>query len=64
MAKVPKMRPRTKHINVKYHHFRKWVHDGYIKVFQVGTDDQLADIFTKNLGIEPFIRFCKAISGW
>jgi hypothetical protein len=23
MAKTPKMRPRTKHINIKYHHFRE-----------------------------------------
>jgi hypothetical protein len=23
LARVPKMRPRTKHINTKYHHFRK-----------------------------------------
>jgi len=25
IAKVPKMRPRTKHINTKYHHFRDFV---------------------------------------
>jgi hypothetical protein len=23
MARLPKMRPRTKHLNVKYHHFRE-----------------------------------------
>jgi hypothetical protein len=49
LAKVPKMRPRTKHINPTYHHFRKYVHEGLIKVVQVSTDNQWADIFTKNL---------------
>jgi hypothetical protein len=28
LAKVPKMRPRTRHINQKYHHFREWVKFG------------------------------------
>jgi hypothetical protein len=28
LAKVPKMRPRTRHINQKYHHFREWVKTG------------------------------------
>jgi hypothetical protein len=30
MAQVPKMRPRTKHLNVKYHHFRTYVANGEI----------------------------------
>jgi hypothetical protein len=25
LAKVPKMHPRTKHLNIKYHHFREHV---------------------------------------
>jgi hypothetical protein len=28
IAKVPKMRPRTKHLNIKYHHFREEVRKG------------------------------------
>ena len=32
MAKVPKMRPRTKHLNVKYHHFRDHVERGEISL--------------------------------
>jgi hypothetical protein len=27
MARLPKMRPRTKHLNMKYHHFREAVAD-------------------------------------
>ena len=47
LAKVPKMRPRTKHINIKYHHFRAHVQSGTVKVQHVSTDSQIADIFTK-----------------
>ena len=64
LCKVPKMRPRTKHINVKYHHFRQYVFDGKIKVQQVRSENQLADIFTKNVPIEKFLRFRKGICGW
>ncbi len=30
IANVPKMRPRTKHLNIKYHHFREEVRKGTI----------------------------------
>jgi hypothetical protein len=64
LAKVPKMRPHTKHINPKYHHFRKYVHNGFVKVVQVSTNDQWADISTKNLPRDLFLHFRKKILGW
>jgi hypothetical protein len=64
LSKVPKMRPRTKHINPKYHHFRKHVANKEIAIEQVRSQDQIADIFTKNLPKELFIKFRKAICGW
>jgi hypothetical protein len=64
LAKVPKMRPRTKHINAKYHHFRKYVAKGMIVVEYISTQFQLADIFTKNLAVDLFLRFRKGIMGW
>ena len=45
LAKVPKNRPRTKHIAVKYHHFRTAVQQGYLLVKRVDTLEHLADIF-------------------
>ena len=30
MTRVPKMRLRTKHINVNYHHFREFVRNGMV----------------------------------
>jgi hypothetical protein len=64
LANVPKMRPRTKHINTKYHHFRKYVSEGKISVQHVRTENQIADIFTKNLGRELFLKFRNALTGW
>jgi Reverse transcriptase (RNA-dependent DNA polymerase) len=64
LANVPKMRPRTKHINAKYHHFRQYVADKTIQVLKVSTKDQLADILTKNLNEELFLKFRKLICGW
>ena len=64
LANVPKMRPRTKHINTKYHHFRAFVAKGLIKVLKIGTEEQLADILTKNLKEELFLQIRKWICGW
>ena len=64
LAKVPKMRPRTKHINIKYHHFRAHVQQGTITVQHVSTEDQVADIFTKPLPIALFLKHRQSILGW
>ncbi len=32
VANIPKMRPRTKHLNIKYHHFKEEVRKGTISV--------------------------------
>jgi hypothetical protein len=64
MARTPKMRPRTKHMNLKYHHFREAVEVGLVTIHAVGTADQNADIFTKPLSQELFEKFRKAIMGW
>jgi hypothetical protein len=64
LANVAKMRPRTKHINAKYHHFRQYVADKNIKVLKIATLDQLADILTKNLPETLFSKFRKLICGW
>ena len=49
LAMVPKLRPRTKHINNKYHHFRSVVHTGQIGARHVPTKEQLANMFMKPL---------------
>ena len=48
-ARLPKMWPHTKAINVIYHHFRKYVRLVGIKVYPISTNYQVADMFTKPL---------------
>ena len=64
MARSPKMRPRTKHLNIKYHHFCEAVEAGDITIHAVSTEDQWADIFTKPLASSLFDRFRTSIMGW
>jgi hypothetical protein len=64
MAKTPKMRPRTKPINVEYHHFHEEVEDGNLKLKKIDSLDQQAAIFTKPLEVILFKKFCKHIMGW
>jgi hypothetical protein len=64
LARIPKMRPRTKHLNVKYHHFREHVRKGLISVHPISTLKQQADIYTKPLPQDLFQKFRLAIFGW
>ncbi len=56
LARLPKLHPRTKHINVCYHHFHEHVQKGLIKIFPVGTSDQIADVHTKAPAQNDFVR--------
>jgi hypothetical protein len=58
LAKAPKMRPRTKQINLVLHHFRDYVRRGLVVIYPVGILEQLADIFTKPLS-SAFFRSTK-----
>ena len=69
LARAPKMRPRTKHINQKYHFFRSQVarpgdNEGRIHILAIDTREQLGDIFTKAVSNDLFLKFRKAIMGW
>ena len=69
MSKNPKFTNRTKHIAIKYHHFRKNVKtssnkDGFIEDVCCPTHDQLADIFTKPRTDKIFFKLRKELMGW
>jgi hypothetical protein len=64
LARLPKMRPRTKHINVKYHHFREAVAAKRVTILHVPSEDQLGDLLTKNLPRDLFAKLRKRIMGW
>jgi hypothetical protein len=54
LARLPKLLPRTKHINNCYHHFCKHVQKGLIKIFPIDTKDQIADALMKALAQNDF----------
>ena len=64
MARVPKMRPRTRHLNVAYHHFHQEVLNGMIIPLAIPTEDQEGDIFTKPVDESTLVRLRKRILGW
>jgi hypothetical protein len=63
LARLPKLHPRTKHINVCYNHFSKHVQKGLIKIFPVDTKDQIADALTKALAQNDLQRHCPYMCG-
>ena len=64
ISKSPRMRPRTKHIALKYHHFRSFVQDKTVSIQYVETSLQIADIFTKPLDEPLFKHLRRKTNGW
>ena len=64
MATNTKFTPRTKHIGLKYHHFRSWVDKKLIDIIHVDTKEQFADMLTKPLDLQSFEKFRYQICGW
>lgn len=63
LARTAKYRPRTKHIALKYHHFRQFVRNGIITINCINTNDQLANTFTKTLPKAQLRSLGKASKG-
>jgi cysteine sulfinate desulfinase/cysteine desulfurase-like protein len=64
LAMMKKMTPRSKHIAIKYHHFKQAVFNGFVKILKVNSEQQLADIFTKGLGSIKFQANRLLLCGW
>ena len=64
LATQQKFSPRTKHIAIKYHHFREKVEKGIVSIHPIDTKEQTADIFTKPLDESLFIYLRKKLVGW
>ena len=56
MPNGPSTRSRTKHVDLRYHYVRELIENGTICVEFVRTDDNIADIFTKNVTPTIFQR--------
>ena len=64
LATKPRYRPRTKHIAIKYHHFREKVQKGIISIEAIDTKEQIADQFTKGLQVGVFQYLRSKLLGW
>jgi len=61
LANNPVYHVRTKHIEVHYHFIREKVLAKEIDLIHVSTENQVADIFTKALGINKLRKFRKML---
>nr|GEW94235.1 ribonuclease H-like domain-containing protein [Tanacetum cinerariifolium] len=59
----PVQHSRTKHIDVRYHFIKEKVKKGIVELFLVGTEYQLADLFTKALSVERFQYLVRPLGG-
>jgi len=64
LANSPPMHPRTKHINVKHHHFRSMVVSRALKIEKTLSEEQLADMMTKQSSTELCLAHWMAFMGW
>ena len=64
MAQVHKYRPRTKHLNVKLHHFCVYVERKEISLHPIKSLEQIADYLTKPLSVDQFTRLRRQVLGW
>lgn len=58
-----KSRPRTKHLSVRLHHFRSHI-GKTINIEHISTKEQIADMFTKPLPLDQFVKLRDRLMGW
>jgi hypothetical protein len=64
IAKTHKYRPRTKHLNVKLHHFQDYVNRGEILIHPIDTTMQQADYLTKPVNYDILNTLRPKVMGW
>ncbi len=63
-ARLPKMRTRTKHLNIRMHHFREHVRKKLISLHKIPTRFQLGDIATKPQPEDLFVSQRESLMQW
>ena len=63
VATSPRMTPSSNHNAVKYHCFRQHVGKKFV-IQKIESENQKADIFTKGLQGQIFVRIRKLLCGW
>jgi len=56
LARNPVFHDRRKHIDIRFHYLRDYIANKKVKVKNVKTQNQVADIFTKSLKYDVFIK--------
>jgi hypothetical protein len=56
LSKNPVMHGRSKHIDVRYHFLRNLTREGTIALVHCGSQDQVADLMTKPLKLDAFLK--------
>jgi hypothetical protein len=56
LSKNPVMHGRSKHIDVRFHFLRDLVKDGILELIHCSTQQQVADILTKPLKLDTFLK--------
>jgi hypothetical protein len=64
MATSQKFTPRTKHIALKYHHFKGYIELGQIQINYIHTERQQAVILTKPVRTDLFPKLRYMLMGW
>jgi len=57
IASNPVTERRSKHIDIRYHYVREVISRKYARVFFINSDQNPADMFTKNLGSVKFLKY-------
>jgi len=57
LANNPVSYSRAKHIDIYHHFIREFIECHEVKLDYVSTKDMLADVFTKSLPCEAFVKF-------
>ena len=63
MTENPNSGVRTRHVDTRYHFVREHVEDGFIKIVFVKSEENDADIFTKNVGKEAYEKHVSTFLG-
>ena len=53
----PQFHGRSKHIGIKYHYVCEQVKEGNVEIFYCPTEEMVADMLTKGLSVEKFLKF-------
>jgi hypothetical protein len=62
LFKNPVLHSRSKHIDIRFHFLRELVRDNVVNLSHCNTQDQVADIMTKLLRLEVFLKFRSLLS--